>query len=120
MDRRRISGNGAWRRAPLPPVSPVPPRAARWLRARYELSAFGVALACLMAAAGELAISHPPLLLLAAAVAVASSLFSFSPGMTRPLRSAPRRPTLPVVLPVRKCYESSTPSAAFFRSWLRR
>jgi K+-sensing histidine kinase KdpD len=81
MDRRRISSNGAWRRAQLPSVSPVSPLAARWQRSRNALSAFGVALACLMAAAGESAISHPPLLLLAAAMAVASSLFGLGPDL---------------------------------------
>lgn len=81
MERRRISSSGARRRAPLRPVVSVPPLTARWMRARYELSALGVALACVVAAAGELAFSHPPLILLAAAVAVASSAFGLGPGL---------------------------------------
>ena len=59
----------------------APPLAALWVRARYELSALGVALACVLAAAVELTFSHPPLVLLAAAVAVASSAFGLGPGL---------------------------------------
>jgi K+-sensing histidine kinase KdpD len=82
MKRRLISSSDSTRRrAPLRPIGSAPPLTARWMRARYEFSALGVALACVVAAAGELAFSRPPLILLAAAVAVASSVFGLGPGL---------------------------------------